>query len=433
MLRFTPLLVNDPLLGQEAGRLLIPADWTRRTNRRTVMRLCFSFFMASVAVLAGTDSGQAGETICWLDQKRQEYLMDTQGQTYIRFAVWFAKKVKNLDVSIQVYDPEGKRLKLEVEKLDGDRVFYFFRDPPTPGNMKIVISCDPATGPKHDVYLVLFSWLPIRENSKREEDHANAKRSRTELAGHPIRRMDTGRLDGKRYEYLLDTAGRMCIRFAIWFSKGAGDIDASIQVYDPQGKRLKLETEKLTGDRVLCFRLERAAPGKMKIVVCGNPAAERQLGQHFVLFSSNPLTLDPEWLKKCEAEERHKTEQAIAAIKKLGGRVYIDDRDPGKPVRIRLDGIRLSGKDLNPLADIPQLRILDLSSTELKDEDLRSVGKLTQVEVLKLANNTGLNKQCLEHLRGMTNLRTLEIYATRLGYPREIQKVLPQVREVRGP
>ncbi len=78
-------------------------------------------------------------------------------------------------------------------------------------------------------------------------------------------------------------------------------------------------------------------------------------------------------------------EQAIAGIEKLGGKVTIDEKSPGKPV-IRVD----------------------FSRTEVTDDGLELLKGLTSLQVLAL-NDTEVTDEGLEHLEGLTNLAWLQI------------------------
>src|SRR6516164_5000490 len=76
-------------------------------------------------------------------------------------------------------------------------------------------------------------------------------------------------------------------------------------------------------------------------------------------------------------------QQVIAAIKKLGGRVELDETRPGKPVvRVSLEGTAVTDADLSSLAVFTQLRELDLSGTAITDTGLVHLKRLTQLRTL---------------------------------------------------
>ena len=78
-------------------------------------------------------------------------------------------------------------------------------------------------------------------------------------------------------------------------------------------------------------------------------------------------------------------EQAIAAIKELGGRVTIDEKSPDKSV--------IS---------------VDFSRTEVTDNGLEILKGLTSLQSLAL-NDTKITDEGLKHLEGLSNLRFLQL------------------------
>ena len=85
------------------------------------------------------------------------------------------------------------------------------------------------------------------------------------------------------------------------------------------------------------------------------------------------------------AQEKAKPtqEQAIAAIKKLGGSVTLDEKKPGKPVIV-----------------------VDLSKTKVTDAELVYLKGLTNLQTLELSF-TKVTDAGLVHLIGLTKLRSL--------------------------
>ena len=78
-------------------------------------------------------------------------------------------------------------------------------------------------------------------------------------------------------------------------------------------------------------------------------------------------------------------EQAIAAIEEWGGKVTIDEKSPDKPV--------IS---------------VDLSRTEVTDDELKLLKGLTKLQTLIL-NDTNVTDKGLEHLEGLTNLDWIQV------------------------
>src|SRR5262249_23951953 len=87
------------------------------------------------------------------------------------------------------------------------------------------------------------------------------------------------------------------------------------------------------------------------------------------------------------AEDRSAEEtKAIDAVVQLGGKITVDEDAPGKPVvGVSLKRCRITAADLACLEELPKLRELDLTLTDVTDAGL-------------------------EHLNGLTNLQTLDLY-----------------------
>ena len=100
-------------------------------------------------------------------------------------------------------------------------------------------------------------------------------------------------------------------------------------------------------------------------------------------------------------------EQAIAAIKKLGGRVTFDEKSPNKPV---ID--------------------VDLSRTNVTDAGLVHLKGLTNLELLYLGNNKKNTDAGLEHLKGLASLQRLFLEDTKVTDEgvKKLQTALPKCR-----
>ena len=80
--------------------------------------------------------------------------------------------------------------------------------------------------------------------------------------------------------------------------------------------------------------------------------------------------------------------RAIAEIEKLGGKVTIDEKSPGKPVIT-----------------------VDLRQTEVTDAGLEHLKRLPRLESLNLTR-TKVTDAGMQHLEGLTTLRTLGLFGT---------------------
>ena len=96
-------------------------------------------------------------------------------------------------------------------------------------------------------------------------------------------------------------------------------------------------------------------------------------------------------------------EKAIAAIKKLGGKVTLDEKQFRKPVvRVNLSGTKVTDAGLVHLKGLTNLRWLDLGDTNVTDAGL-------------------------VHLKGLTKLERLDLWSTKVSATgfKELQKALP--------
>src|SRR5262249_44309494 len=103
--------------------------------------------------------------------------------------------------------------------------------------------------------------------------------------------------------------------------------------------------------------------------------------------------------------------RAVAAIKKLGGKVFVDEQSPDRPVvKVDLSRSGVTDAALAQLKSLTRLETLDLRSTKVSDAGLR-------------------------HLRPLTRLKVLDLFNTRVtdAGVRELEKALPQVKIERCP
>ena len=120
--------------------------------------------------------------------------------------------------------------------------------------------------------------------------------------------------------------------------------------------------------------------------------------------------------------------KAIAAIKKLGGKIKYDEKNPARHV-IHVDfyGTKVTDADLIALKGLPQLDFLRLCYTQITDAGLVHLKGLKNLRVLDLGH-TKITDAGLVHLRGFTNLRILWIEntkATNAG-AKKLHAVLPK-------
>ncbi len=131
------------------------------------------------------------------------------------------------------------------------------------------------------------------------------------------------------------------------------------------------------------------------------------------------------------AEPNADKAKAIAEIEKLGGKVTIDEKSPGKPVigvsfcdrkvtdaglkclkgltslhTLILRGTKVTDEGLSQLKGMTTLQSLNLGYTHVTDEGLAHLKGLINLQVLILGN-TKLTNAGLGHLKGLSNLHTL--------------------------
>jgi internalin A len=106
-------------------------------------------------------------------------------------------------------------------------------------------------------------------------------------------------------------------------------------------------------------------------------------------------------------------EAAVAAIKKLGGRVTFDEQDPGKPVvHVSLFGQDVTDASLEHLKEMTSLTSLDLVNTRVTEAGLEHLKGLTNLQELCLPDSTRVTDAGLVHFNGLTSLQTLVLFNT---------------------
>jgi hypothetical protein len=124
-------------------------------------------------------------------------------------------------------------------------------------------------------------------------------------------------------------------------------------------------------------------------------------------------------------------EEAIAAIKKLGGQVEANGK--GSVVEVNLGQAEVTDADFVHLKNLPQLRSLVLGDFEfgsqISNAGLKHLRGLPGLESLNLAN-THITDAGLEHLQGLTNLEELWLRSTQVTHEgvKKLQQALPNCK-----
>jgi Leucine-rich repeat (LRR) protein len=134
-----------------------------------------------------------------------------------------------------------------------------------------------------------------------------------------------------------------------------------------------------------------------------------------------------------------KSDSAVAAIQKLGGKVERDDKDADKAVvvvnlgitevkdaelehlkglsklrRLTLNDTPITDAGLDHIKDLTSLQKLYLVDTKITDAGLERLKGLTNLQILSLAG-TQVSDAGLEHLKGMSGLKEVFLYGTKVG------------------
>ena len=110
------------------------------------------------------------------------------------------------------------------------------------------------------------------------------------------------------------------------------------------------------------------------------------------------------------ADETVDESQAILAIGRLGARIELDEKLPGRPVvGINLRGChRFKNKDCHLLQPFRHLRSLDLTERKITDAGLKEIRELKSLTTLSLSHNR-ITDAGLKELRGLSKLTKLEL------------------------
>jgi len=93
---------------------------------------------------------------------------------------------------------------------------------------------------------------------------------------------------------------------------------------------------------------------------CGQPAARQASGQE---------------------------DKAVQSIEALGGRVYRDEKLPGRPVvEVYLGDTKITDPDLKVLKELKGLKIIDLTNTRITDAGLENLKELQGLQTLDLGS-----------------------------------------------
>lgn len=118
------------------------------------------------------------------------------------------------------------------------------------------------------------------------------------------------------------------------------------------------------------------------------------------------------------ARDSSKRTRLVEEVTRLGGKVEFDETRADKPiVKVDLHGTPVTNDELailqNSLAELKQLRYLDLRLTGIGDEGVAKLGKLKSLQTLNLFR-TLTGDVGLAHLKKLTNLETLLIGGTKV-------------------
>jgi len=151
-------------------------------------------------------------------------------------------------------------------------------------------------------------------------------------------------------------------------------------------------------------------------------ALHRLTGRKLAWFAGAGLLLFSVWLW-LQVQMLRQTNRAIGALEQLGARIAIAQN--GTASVSFEPNQRPTG--LGSLRDIPNLRQVNVAETLANDEDLHTIGTLTDLEDLDL-QRTKISDGGLEHLKDLNNLRQLSLRGTQitdggLGYLKRLRSL----------
>lgn len=152
------------------------------------------------------------------------------------------------------------------------------------------------------------------------------------------------------------------------------------------------------------------------------------------IFAAGRGVASPEEQEKATKEQ----EQAIAAIKNLGGSVKRDSKLAGNPVvEVDLCATKTTDGDLAHLKAFPQLRKVILTGhckereqNHLTDAGLKHLRDLHNLEELDLSWHRNITNVGIEHLEKLSKLRYVDLGAT--GVTKEgadrLERAIPRAK-----
>ena len=126
-------------------------------------------------------------------------------------------------------------------------------------------------------------------------------------------------------------------------------------------------------------------------------------------------------------------ERAIAQVLAMNGTVQRDETKPGTPVvGVDLSNMLVSDAGLAHLKGLTTLKSLNLFATQITDAGLAHLKGLTTLKYLELSG-TRVGDAGLAHLKGLTGLMSLNLENTQVtdAGVNEFQLVLPHVNMIR--
>lgn len=126
-------------------------------------------------------------------------------------------------------------------------------------------------------------------------------------------------------------------------------------------------------------------------------------------------------------------EDALAAIKKLGGRVTFDEKSPGKPlVGVDFHNSKRADAEVEQVKGRMRLQDLTPKWTRVTDAELVHLKGLTSLKSLNLSR-TRVSDAGLVHLNGLTSLQSLSFENTQVtdGGVKDLQAALPKCKIIK--
>ena len=125
-----------------------------------------------------------------------------------------------------------------------------------------------------------------------------------------------------------------------------------------------------------------------------------------------------------------KQAEAVAEIKRLGGRVTFDIGSRDKEVQgVDLARKKITDAEMVHLEALPQLQFLNLTNTNVGDVGLEHIRGSVSLQSLQLGN-TKVSDAGVKHIEKLTGLRVLDLHGTQVTDEgmRELQQALPRCR-----